>query len=159
MSHWLPQLSTAKSCSIVTDQTHTWHSYRPIRAQRLPPLSCALLGDLHITSLHPLAHTKTCSDTRAHRKRLDSPPQKIGGAHRVFLWRITSLNDRDVTLLHVDDPAGLKRGERACVCLYPCKFLSVVCWGLHVTMNWSHNRGAALHSTWPPRWWAWALRL
>lgn len=110
-SQGLPQLSTAKGCSIVTDQTHTWHSYHLISAQRLLPLSCALLGDLHITSLHTLTQTETCTNTHAH-KRLDSQKKKKR-AHPVFLWLVKPLSDRDVTLLHADKPVGLKWGERA----------------------------------------------
>lgn len=130
----------------------------PIRAQTLLPLSSALLGDLHITSLHAVTQTEACKDAHTHRKEDQTgPPQqqkkKIGGAHCVFSVTRQIVSDRDVTsILHADKPVGgggLKWGERACV------FVSVRVFKRRVvTMKWSRNRIATLHSTWPQQWWA-----
>lgn len=99
MPHWFPPLSTAKGCSIVIDQTHT-HTrthgalIAPIRAQTLLPLSSALLGDLHITSLHAVTQTEACKDAHTHRKEDQTgPPQQqkkknLEEPTVCFLWRV-----------------------------------------------------------------------
>lgn len=131
MPHWFPPLSTAKGCSIVIDQTHTrTHGalIAPIRAQTLLPLSSALLGDLHITSLHAVTQTEACKDAHIHRKEDQTgPPQqqkkkKFGGAHCVFSVTRQIVSDRDVTsILHADKPVGgggvKVRWTCVCVCV------------------------------------------
>lgn len=56
----------------------------PIRAQTLLPLSSALLGDLHITSLHAVTQTEACKDAHTHRKEDQTgPPQQ----QKKKIWR------------------------------------------------------------------------
>lgn len=131
----------------------------PIRAQTLLPLSSALLGDLHITSLHAVTQTEACKDAHTHRKEDQTgPPQQqkkknLEEPTVCFLWRVKL----SVTVMWPPysmqtnqwGGGGLKWGERACV------FVSVRVFKRRVvTMKWSRNRIAALHSTWPQQWWA-----
>lgn len=128
VSHRLPQLSTAKGCSIVTDQTHIWHTYRLIGAQRLLPLSCALLRDLHITSLHTLTQTEACTDVRAHKKTRQSAPPPQKKKEQILCFCDTS--NRSVTVMWPcsmqTSQWGLKWGERARVLVF-VRVLGVVC--------------------------------